>query len=59
MPCVIQVRYSILADHCVCVYGVDGDTVRVGDPLEGQVTWSRATLERRWRRTAIFVQPLP
>jgi hypothetical protein len=52
-PALADWRYNAVTSHMIVVIAIAGDQVTVGDPLGGEVTYSRAEFLARWQRTLV------
>lgn len=59
MPCVVSVRWSLLVDHAVCVYGRDEEgRWRIGEVTAGVIqTWQPEEFRAKFKGEAITVIP--
>jgi len=48
-PAMATIRYSTFVDHWVVIFGVEGETVLVGDPLEGRRRMGKNKFLEVWR----------
>lgn len=55
-PVIAVVKHSFMVDHFVTVLEVDEETVTVGDPIKGRVTYSHEEFETQWRTLGVAVQ---
>ena len=55
-PALAGWKLSLTVGHVVVVIGIEGEQVTVGDPLLGEVTWSRDEFLDRWDRDLITIR---
>ena len=55
-PCLVTWHLSGLVLHAIVVLGAGPDKVQVGDPMMGQVDYTREEFEHDWLRDALVVQ---
>ena len=56
VPCLVTWHLSGAVMHEIAVLRVGPDKVEVGDPMLGQVDYTRAEFERKWLRDALVMQ---
>ncbi|MFP4248099.1 MAG: cysteine peptidase family C39 domain-containing protein [Armatimonadota bacterium] len=56
-PAIIGWKLSASVAHSVLLLGIDEDEVIIGDPLSGQITYSKQDFLDRWMRDLIVVRP--
>jgi ABC-type bacteriocin/lantibiotic exporter with double-glycine peptidase domain len=60
VPCIAHLILDDGTHHYVVCESAGRDRVRVGDPMEGRISHTRAEFERMWRsRGLLLVQPTP
>jgi len=57
-PAMATIRYSTFVDHWVVIFGVEGETVLVGDPLKGRRRIGKEEFLAVWRR-GLVIADLP
>ncbi|MEI6504123.1 MAG: cysteine peptidase family C39 domain-containing protein, partial [Armatimonadota bacterium] len=56
MPCLATWHLSGTVMHEIAILRVEPDKVEVGDPMMGQMDYTRAEFERQWLRDALVLE---
>ncbi len=51
----VVVKYGFMLDHWICVFGVSGNGVEVGDPGAGREVWTQAEFDQKTRGVAVIL----